>query len=997
MLILMSLSLNIYAQEYWQQEVNYKINVSLNDSTHSLNGDIKITYTNNSPDDLEFIYFHLWPNAYKNETTALCEQLILQGNTDLYNANSIDRGYISKINFKINNKKIRWEYDSKHIDIAKLYLNEPLKSGNKIEISTPFYVKIPSSDFSRLGHSEQSYQITQWYPKPAVYDKKGWHQIPYLNQGEFYSEYGSFDVAITLPKNYILGATGDLVNGKKEEAWLDSISDITKKITKFDTNLSFPPSSKKTKTLVFHQDKVHDFAWFADKRYHVLRDNIVLKNGKKVLIQAMFTNEEAPLWKNSLEYIGRSTKFYSNFVGNYPYNHVTAVQSALSAGAGMEYPNITVIGVSGSKYTLEETIMHEVGHNWFYGLLGFNEREYPWMDEGLNSFVQNQYMEKYHPDLTASSLYFGANLGIFRFNEIGEKYISYISNRFMSSYNLDQASGIPATDFTSYNYGTSVYQKTSLSMDYLQQYLGKDKFLAIFKGFYQEWKYKHPQPEDLKAYFENESGENLDWLFNDLINSTKLVDYKISSLKEDGDSLLLSIKNIGEIEAPVHINAVDDGGVSMEQKWVKGFSGKKTFTIAKKDYYSIKINSDHSLLDYNPGNNEYKPQKLFPKARKLKFKFIGTMPKDNEKYIYYSPVIAWNYNNKFMAGLLLYNHSLLEKKWEYELMPLYSFKQNTLNGSFAVRRNFYTKGFIRRLSLGVLGKRYEYDSFDEKSNLAYLKLSPEINIYFKNPAGNTNISSTARIRLVNINKDFKYYDRFMLSNSSKESYIYNILDIDYSYYNKRAINPYGFAFNIQAGNITKASLSLEYALSYNDRKNNALEMRLFVGNMFINNLNSQVDYSYKMTSFDGSDDYLYDYTYLDRSAKSGGMFAHQTTPADGGFYLTSPIGRSWGFISALNLRTGIPFTKIIKIYGNIGYTKSSEKYLASYDEAFLGEAGVLLTLFNRTFEVYFPILWTSQFQKVMDLRTDYKYSDNIRFTMRLDIMDPFKYAKKFNL
>ncbi|MCK7473948.1 MAG: hypothetical protein MZV49_11405 [Rhodopseudomonas palustris] len=190
----------------------------------------EIEYINNSPNELEYIYFHLWPNAYKNGETALAKQ---KGKFNNWHEYESMIGYIDSLDFKINGQSAKWEIDSKHIDIRKLILNNPLKPGEKIKITTPFYVKIPYCTISRLGHGGQSYQITQWYPKPAVYDKYGWHQFPYLNMGEFYSEFGSFDVSITLPQNYVVGATGDLQN-PEELIWLDELAKRTAEIKDFD-------------------------------------------------------------------------------------------------------------------------------------------------------------------------------------------------------------------------------------------------------------------------------------------------------------------------------------------------------------------------------------------------------------------------------------------------------------------------------------------------------------------------------------------------------------------------------------------------------------------------------------------------------------------------------------------------------------------------------------------------------------------------------------------
>ncbi|MEO1434818.1 MAG: hypothetical protein AAFV80_04735 [Bacteroidota bacterium] len=183
-----------FGQEYFQQQVDYLISVTLNDSLHEIQGDISMEYTNNSPDQLSFIYMHLWPNAFQDLGTAFAKQRLEDGSTRFYYADQKERGNIDQLDFKVDNKTVNWEYDADHLDIAIIRLNEPLVSGGKITITTPFKVQIPKS-FSRLGHVGQSYQMTQWYPKPAVYDKNGWNPMPYLDMGEFYSEFGNFEVS----------------------------------------------------------------------------------------------------------------------------------------------------------------------------------------------------------------------------------------------------------------------------------------------------------------------------------------------------------------------------------------------------------------------------------------------------------------------------------------------------------------------------------------------------------------------------------------------------------------------------------------------------------------------------------------------------------------------------------------------------------------------------------------------------------------------------------
>ena len=186
------------SQAYWQQQTNYRIDVQLNDADHSLDGFLRLQYINRSPDTLSFIWFHLWPNAFKNDRTAFSEQLLQNGRTDFYFSNREDKGYMNRLDFRTAGTSLRMEDHPLYIDVVKVYLAKPLYPLQEVEITTPFHVKIPKN-FSRGGHTGRSYQITQWYPKPAVYDRKGWHPMPYLDQGEFYVEFGDFDVRITVP------------------------------------------------------------------------------------------------------------------------------------------------------------------------------------------------------------------------------------------------------------------------------------------------------------------------------------------------------------------------------------------------------------------------------------------------------------------------------------------------------------------------------------------------------------------------------------------------------------------------------------------------------------------------------------------------------------------------------------------------------------------------------------------------------------------------------
>jgi hypothetical protein len=512
--VLLLLFCKAYPQQgYWQQQLHYTIDVELNDKTHSLDGFLKLRYHNQSPDTLHFIWFHLWPNAYKNDRTAFSEQMLENGRTDFYFSDKEQRGYINRLDFRINNSTLKTEDHPLYIDIIKVHLPQPLAPGAATEITTPFHVKLPYS-FSRGGHSDQSYMITQWYPKPAVYDKNGWHPMPYLDQGEFYGEFGNYDVRITIPDNYVVAAGGELQNAEEKE-WLLKRSDPpakpkpVKKIpgapAKKPAPVAIPEikSSAKTKTLRYLLNNTHDFAWFADKYYGVLYDTLQLPSGKIIGAFSFYTKETAATWKNSIKMMKDAILFRSQLLGDYPYNVVSIAESKMGFETGMEYPGIASLWPVSDEKELDLLINHELGHNWFYAALASNERQYPWMDEGLNTYFDQRYEEwKYGTKKP------GENApGIFR-NKIPDHAELAIFNT-LAAERKDQPIQTNSEDFTAINYGVIAYYKTAFLLTQLEHQIGRGRLDSCLRLYYQQWKFKHPQPEDLIQVLRENAGQDI--------------------------------------------------------------------------------------------------------------------------------------------------------------------------------------------------------------------------------------------------------------------------------------------------------------------------------------------------------------------------------------------------------------------------------------------------------------------------------------------------------
>ena len=1011
--VLSSLPLVVIAQQdYFQQEVNYKIDVTLDDETHSLQGSIEMEYTNNSPDELNEIWMHLWANAYKNRNTAFSKQKARTGSTRFYFAKDSELGNFSELDFRVDEKTVDWSYDPENPDIASLKLNKGLKPGEKIIISTPFNLKIPKS-FSRLGHVDQSYQISQWFPKPAVYDNDGWHPMPYLDMGEFYSEFGRFDVKITLPKNYVVGATGVLQNESEIEFLLKKAEEsaaILKEMEETPKTDSIPRSSPEFKTIHYIAEQVHDFAWFADKRFYVQKSEVELASGKKVDTWTMFSNAEAVLWKESINYVNRSVEFYSENVGEYPYPHASAVQSALSAGGGMEYPMITVIGLMGDAQSLDEVITHEVGHNWFYGILAFNERDHVWMDEGINSYYDHRYTDIYYGkssmDILPKFMMKGADAELLD-----------VAYQLQARKDLDQPPSITSDDFIPINYFLGGYEKPAQFFKLLEMYLGTEEFDRIFKGFYEKWKFKHPQPEDLKSYVQKESGKDLNWLFDGMIDSNKKTDYKISSIKS-GNEIKLKIKNLGKLDAPFPISGIKNDSI-ITTKWYEGFEGKNELSFPSGNYDMIVLDEQGYTLDIDKRNNNAKPSGIFKTVEPLRFKLFAGLEHSKKSTLFWTPLVAWNNYDKTQLGLAIYNTTLPSNKFEFVVAPMYAFAPKTVSGLAGAKYHFYpgTNAF-ERITLGVDGKTFNYKFVGgDEYYLRYYRIVPSIIFDLGKKKQNSNTHQSIQLKVAILGEETANYsnDGEYLGNNCDYSYINRI---GYFLENRRVINPYSlkvlleqqsYTSNRGDQNYLKAAIEANTAYTYGRKK--SVDFRFFVG-AFLSNTqrdgssvtNRNNRGSFAMTA-EGTNDYAYDDFYFGRSDQMG-IWSQQISLEQGGFKNpfggTQALGQSNNFIFSMNIKSDLPFKLPLNIplkpYFDIGYFDDARPISseATFNDQLMYSGGFMLDFMDGVFGIYFPLINSANINDIYKGRDNNSYWTRISFNLDLNRANPWRVVDRLS-
>lgn len=951
--LIITFALNVFSQkEYFQQQVNYTINTELVPSENKIISSETIVYKNNSPDTLTFLYFHLWPNAYKNKHTALAKQMIYMGKDDLFfNAKKIG-GYIDSLDFTSDGTKLKWKYDKKYIDICVITLNKPLYPGQSVNISTPFVVHIPN-DISRMGQKDSAYQITQWYPKPAVYDIYGWHQFPYLDQGEFYSEYGSFDVSITVPKQQVVAATGNLQN-KDELKWLQDLNENNSRAYEIEN-----PAEGKTKTLRYTENNIHDFAWFCSEKYYVDIDSVLTpRTNKWVTTWAMYMDKHKLEWKNATKYVNNGIKYYSQWVGDYPFNNCTAVDGALSAGGGMEYPQITVVSSSG----IEDVIVHEVGHNWFYGILGFNEREHPFLDEGFNSF----YDHRYSYEVKKSAPFAGQFLK--NSNNISPRGAIQLSYLVSAYFGMDQPLDLHSLDYSKLTYGTVVYEKAAEAIEYLREYLGRETFDSIMQEFFITWQNKHPYPSDLYSFFKNSTDKNIDWFFNDYLNTDGKVDYKISY--RNGN---LIIKNKGNFPAPVNIVSYKDG-IAIDTNWYDPIQTKLKVNAPKDQFSEFKIDPAFMTMDFNRYNNFTKTSGLNRKYQKIQFGMNTSIMNYYNAKTMILPLVFYNQTSKFQVLGIITNIKIPLKNFYYYLMPVYSFGYKRLEGAayFSYKKIAYN-GFPTTNYSFYIDKFSFMDRTSDFIPSPYRKMKFQIGFDLRNAQGSDRFSKKLNFSVYLIRNNAFYYS----DNFSSTTKVASLINLEYTIVKNSKFRPFSFKINADLfGNTYKLWAEANYKINYTSLKN-GLEIRVFTGS------------NVSLTGSYGTSDFKYDHFYWSRfsefSSNSSTFIPHQFVDEFGGLtYFYSET--NYFLVNAINLKTSIPKIPILKIYYNLA---SGANFInaSGFDvldfQAPLFDAGIMLDIIPNVFAVYLPLYGSKTLMDYNNAINDKWYS-HFRFTFKIE-------------
>jgi len=531
---------------YWQQRVDYTIQAALDTVRHGLQGRATVRYTNRSPASLPYIWFHVEQNICSpGSLTNQLDQppLVFLGSVFDFSC----KGFAGGVELEYVRSSGRTLSYTMRGTTMRVDLPRPLPPGGVVDIEIGWHFLIPPYGAGRMGRDGLLYEIAQWYPRVAVYDDvRGWNHEPYIGAGEFYLEYGSFDVALTVPASFIVAATGHLRNPlevltRTQRARLRAArtSDTAVAIitaAEAGDPARTRPVTRGTLTWRFHADSVRDFAFAAAPSFRWDA------SGWRGILVHTYYRPEATLWVEANRMVREALRYFSEQWFPYPYPHISSIEGPIE---GMEYPMITFDPAGPVRTDLQWVLAHELGHQWFPMVVGSNERLYPWMDEGFNTFI----------DLANAARYFA-----------GTGYGDSIESNPLRLYPDHAVPGLEQPLITrpveSRDLFWTGYQKPALMLSLLrEEVLGPERFDPAFRAYIRAWAWKHPTPADFFRIMRDQSGMDLDWFWRGWIYTTARLDQAVDSVRQDGERANVYLSNRGTMVMPVRLTVTfADGG-----------------------------------------------------------------------------------------------------------------------------------------------------------------------------------------------------------------------------------------------------------------------------------------------------------------------------------------------------------------------------------------------------------------------------------------------------
>jgi hypothetical protein len=942
----------------------YRLEARLDTEQSVLEARGELHYTNAGAEGLDRIYLHLWANAFSDNKTAWSRQALQMRETKVYFAKKEDRIRYTDFSVAQGGSELSWTYWQGHPDVVELTLPKPLAPGATLVLEMNWSIAYPTG-VSRMGSDGVIWQMAHWYPKAARYDHEGWHPMPYLDLGEWFQDFARYEVTLDLPAGMTMistGLPGDAATAGHRQLALDRSK---------EGDAGLPEVADGRRTWRLEADWVTDFAWAASQEFLFFADTITLPSGGQTIAQVAYRKARMKQWASALEYVRRSVSFYDEQVGPYPWPVVGAVEGYRGFTGGMEYPMLTFIQPGASGNTLELVIAHEVGHNWFYGILATDERRFPWMDEGLNSYYEQKYSERYGL----------SEMEIFGIDPIWLATVDRANRRQAPRINgqaPDWQGGL--------QYQLGAYSLPANLLTLLAHEVGEDRLDRAIRHYFDQWKFDHPYPADLRRSLEESLAVDLGWVFEQALERPFYRDLRLSRVAADPDSLTLRVHSKWIPGAPYQLSLWGKDAL-LQSEWVSGFSGGDTLIRVPRLPGLRRVSVLDTLIpDLRTGNNTYRlawPHRYHDWRPGFLYGFrSGQAPRT-----YLTPLVGNNTHDGYQLGLGMHNQKAIYQPAGFYVGALYGIESQRWNYHAALYHDVYPGEGPSRIRVG--GRLASFHFFTRLSEdlpgdrrLRYQRWMPYVE-WHSDPgamAGTPYWEAGLYSWFVRRDRfDFgagdppgpvasivRDWDRiYALRASRRSDHLIEswMLAADIEFQSYRSI------LSDQLQSYLKLGLEGQYSYMY--MKGRRIHGRFYAG-YFAHNTrreagsvsNPETRGSFNL-AFQGHNDYRFEETFMGRNTFDG-LAGRQVMLRDGGFKTAlGPAfadGQSNDMILAINLWAGLPvkawFLQPVQLYTDLGYFADRQPIGRDrpLGEQLWWDLGIKLSLPGDALAFYFPMV-----------------------------------------
>ncbi|MDP2068032.1 MAG: aminopeptidase [Lutibacter sp.] len=912
------------------QTNNTTILAVLNTQTNELKIQQEINFFNKSDSILSVVYFHNWANAYKDKNTPLANRFIENYSKTFHFANEKHRGS-SKINsFSVNYDLVTWEITEQNPDILKINLKQSLKPKESIKIVATYTLKIPNDKFTNYGVNKTGYNLRYWYLIPAVFDGK-WHLQNNLDMDDLYVDYTNYLINIKLPKDYVLN------------------SDLTVSVDSLPNFNSYKLTGNNRQDIALNITKENDFVTYNSKPV-----SLITNIDSKKLHSAIKT-----------EIINRELSFIASYLGDYPHEKLFINKIDYEKNPVYGFNQLpTFLKPFNDTFEFDIQLFKILSRKYIDQVFLFNQREDAWLADGLQIYLMIKYVEKYYPEVKAigdiSKIW-----GVKTFNlakiDFNDKYPFLY--QFAARKNLDQALTTPADSLSNFNRKIVNKYKAGLGIRYLENYLGEATISDAIKSFSEKYSGQNTQSDLFLNLID--TPKDIAWFKTNYLNTSKKVDYTIKKIERKNDSLEVSILNKRNFTAPIQLYGIHNKEI-VYKEWLVGIDSLAKITIPTNGFDRLSLNHEFYLPEYNLRNNwKNIDKKLFNRPVQLKFMKDIENPYYNQ--IFYTPEARYNFYDGVVLGMAISNKTLLNKSFQYKLIPSYGTKSNAFSGSFSLLYEYLPEDKkVNRLLTGISGSSFQY-----AKDLTYSTFTPFALLELKRKSFR-DVSNSALLT------SFVMVDREKSPTQTQhiETNKYNVFNISYGYSKPNIIEDLRFSGGFQvADKFSKVSGTGQYRLLTDT--NRQFDFRVFAG-AFLSNKTETDFFSFAL---DRPTDYLFQYDYLGRSETTG-ILSQQIIINEGGFKSKLPVAYANQWLTTINTSVGL--WRWLEVYNDVGFVKNrGENVYFAY------ESGVRLNFIHDILEVYFPFYSNLGWEL-----TQPRYSNKIRFVLVINPKKIYNFAKR---